>query len=73
MTKYIVEVEIEARDADEAREVVQYALDDEDAHTTSARLQDDRDTEQCFGCGAPLYVLVPGHHHTVNGKDVTRG
>ena len=48
MSKYIVEVEVEARDADKAREEVDYFLlyADANARTISARLKDDRDAIQ---------------------------
>lgn len=26
----------------------------------------------CAACGAPMEMLVRAHHHTENGKDVTR-
>ena len=28
--------------------------------------------ERCAWCGERLYTIVRGHHHTENGKDVTK-
>lgn len=32
----------------------------------------DAPSSHCAACGAPMFVTVRGHHHTENGRDVTR-
>jgi hypothetical protein len=70
VSKYIVEVLVAAKDADNARDDIDWALRASgfNAGTISARLD-----ERCAYCGADMNVLVRGHYHTEDGKDVTRG